>query len=132
MLLYPPNCECGLNCVCSELREMIILSLNVDRFEHLQPKLTNQDDIHTLKLLLQVPEDHYFRQNWGKVFPLRQIHQELNEKRNHFQKSLSPVTQGTLNYYLKNNPKIPSDRSDKTHLSGENQDPHNQNFNRQT
>lgn len=86
MLLYPLNCKCGMNCVCKELRKMIGLSLNVDQFERLQPELTDQDDVHNLKRLLQIPEDHYFRQNCGKLFPLRQIHQELNAKDANFKR----------------------------------------------
>lgn len=68
-LLYPPVCRCDTLCLCTEKRHKVILSLNTHSYNKIEErkKVTN---LFPLRLLLNVPEDHFFRKNSGNLYPL--------------------------------------------------------------
>jgi len=79
-LLYPINCYWEGPCQCDELRARIILTLNVEFYNGAIEKGEDSEQLYAIKSLLKIPEEIYFRKNWGNAYPLWLINQELENK----------------------------------------------------
>ncbi len=86
MLLYPLHDKCGQNCNCAEKRQKVVFSLNVELFNRLKPTLTDKTELYITKLLLQIPEDHDFIQNWNKSFPAWLVYEQLKKQEIRFKR----------------------------------------------
>ena len=85
-LLYPLNCGCKDNCICEGSRAKVVLSLNVDLYNKTLEKRENPELLHTMKLLLEIPDDSFFREHYAETYPLWLINDKLHQKEtdNHF------------------------------------------------
>jgi hypothetical protein len=86
-LLYPLNCRCKKPCRCVDLRERVILSLNVGLYNQVEDR---QEDLCTLSVLrcfLQIPEDRFFRRHLNKLYTPDFVQDTFQKKEDakHFQ-----------------------------------------------
>lgn len=85
-LLLPPNCVCKGDCLCGQIRGKVVLSLNTNLFNKISVFENNLERLYMMRMLLRVPEDSFFRKNYGDSYPLWLIEEELKrrEKTHHF------------------------------------------------
>lgn len=85
-ILFPPNCGCMIECQCAALREKVVLSLNTIVFNKALKREEDLETIYTMKILLRIPEDSYFREHIEELYSPRMIKEDLEKKKqeNHF------------------------------------------------
>lgn len=85
-LLFPLHCTCEGFCACAELRQKVILSLNTHLFNRESDREKDLERLYMMRMLLQIPEDSYFRKNYGEAYPLWLLQEELKKRdmENHF------------------------------------------------
>lgn len=85
-LLCPPNCVCEALCSCDEMRQRIVLSLNMDLYDGAVERNEDSDKLHAMRFLFDIPETVFCRLHYTKGYPSWLIHKELQkqEKENLF------------------------------------------------
>lgn len=79
-LLHPLNCNCKGDCACEEIREKILLSLNIDLYNKAHKKQEIPENIYAMKLLFKIPEDSYFKINYANSYPVWLIQEQFQAK----------------------------------------------------
>lgn len=77
-LLYPLNCSCEHSCFCNEMRKNIILSLSMDLYNRVAKWKESSETLYATKLLLEIPEESFFKANYGNAYPLWLIEEKLD------------------------------------------------------
>ncbi len=83
-LLFPPNCSCKDVCLCGQFREKIVLSLNVNLYNKLQPKKEDLSLFYAMKLLLKIPGKDFFMEHYAESYPLWLLHEEFKRRETPF------------------------------------------------
>ena len=79
-LLYPPNCGCEGVCSCDEIRQKIVLSLNMDFYDAAVERNEASDKLHAMRFLFDIPETIFCRLHYTKGYPSWLIHEELRKR----------------------------------------------------
>ncbi len=79
-LLFSPNCSCKPICFCKEQREKVIVTLNTDLYNQALSDEESPEVLYAIKVILRIPEDHWFRENQCDLYPLWLFEQELHKK----------------------------------------------------
>jgi hypothetical protein len=86
LLLYPLNCSCKGGCACNDLREKIVLALNVDLYFWMQENQETPNPCYAIRHLLKIPSDSFLSKHYAQSYPVWLIQAELQKKEadNHF------------------------------------------------
>lgn len=79
-LLHPLNCNCKDDCACEEIREKIVLSLNIDLYNKAQKREEIPEKLYAMKLLLNIPDDNYFKLHYAQSYPIWLIQEKFQEE----------------------------------------------------
>lgn len=79
-LLYPPHCGCEGLCSWDEMRQKVILSLNMDFYDAAVERNENPDKLHAMRFLFDIPETSFCRLHYTKAYPSWLIHKELQKQ----------------------------------------------------
>jgi len=79
-LLHPLNCNCKGDCACEEIREKIVLSLNIDHYNKAQKRQEVPEKLYAMKLLLNIPDDSYFKLHYAHSYPIWLIKEKFQEE----------------------------------------------------
>jgi hypothetical protein len=77
-ILYPLNCGCEGYCFCSQMRENIILSLNMDLYNMIAKRKGETETLYVMRLLLEIPEDSFLKENYGNAYPLWLVEEKID------------------------------------------------------
>ena len=80
LLLYPPPCSCEGSCLCDEMREKIVLSLNLSFLDNVIGKTKNSERFSMTNSLLEIPEDSAFMDIFVHGYPTWLTKEELKKK----------------------------------------------------
>lgn len=79
-LLCPPHCVCDGLCSCDEMRQKIVLSLNMDLYDGAVERNEASDKLHAMRFLFDIPETIFCRLHYTKGYPSWLIHKELQKQ----------------------------------------------------
>lgn len=77
-LLYPPHCSCKDICLCDEMREKIVLSLNLNYLDNVIGKSSERFSV--ADYLLEIPETSAFMEIFVHGYPIWLTKKELKKK----------------------------------------------------
>jgi len=85
-LLFPTNCSSKTPYRCDELREKVILSLNVELFNKAEKEVKDLESIYARRCILRIPEDRFFPRLYVESYPLWIIKEDFmkRDKENYF------------------------------------------------
>ena len=95
-LLFPPNCSCKSICFCKEQREKVVIALNTDLYNQALLNEEDSDLLYAIKVLLKVPDDHWFRENQRELYPLWVFEQEYQKREELYHFKMVDRLVGTL------------------------------------
>jgi len=79
-LLYPLNCGCKSPCPCEDLRERVVLTLNVGLYNRVEDRQEDQRLLFALRHFLQIPDDRFLRRHPEKIQSPDFIQAEFQKK----------------------------------------------------